>query len=148
MQSSIVQEEQRPQFNLGAVAKLVREHVRASRQGTLTKPKIGASTTVFDPAPTSPRRKTASNKSKAALQCALPGSLAPRGLSREQAAAYIGVSSTKFVQLVSDELMPQPKIIGTRRVWDRLALDAAFSALPDANGDVEYPDDIWSRASL
>lgn len=86
--------------------------------------------------------------SKATILFALPVSLAPRGLSRQQAAVYIGVSPTKFDGLVEDLLMPAPKIIGGRKVWDRLALDAAFSALPDANGDADHLDDVWSRAAL
>lgn len=33
----------------------------------------------------------------------------PRGLSREDAARYVGVGATKFDQMVSDRLMPRPK---------------------------------------
>lgn len=62
---------------------------------------------------------------------ALPPMLAPRGLNREASAAYIGVSSTKFDDLVSDKRMPPPKQVDGRRIWDRLALDTAFAALPD-----------------
>lgn len=87
-------------------------------------------------------------RSRASRLASLPLSLPPRGLSREESATYIGVSPTKFDQLVEDRLMPQPKIIGGRRVWDRLALDAAFSALPDADGNADHPEDIWSRAAL
>ena len=36
-------------------------------------------------------------------------SLAPRGLSRVQAAAYVGVSATLFDAMVSDGSMPGPK---------------------------------------
>lgn len=57
--------------------------------------------------------------------------LAPRGLGRIQAAVYVGVGATKFDELVEQELMPKPKQIGKRLVWDRFALDAAFEALPD-----------------
>jgi predicted DNA-binding transcriptional regulator AlpA len=60
----------------------------------------------------------------------LPQSLAPRGLSREQAAAYVGVSPSLFDTLVKDGRMPAPKRINARTVWDRLQLDAAFVALP------------------
>ena len=60
----------------------------------------------------------------------LPISLPPRGLSRGQAAEYIGVSATKFDQLVKDGRMPVPKCIDGRRVWDRIKVDVAFSALP------------------
>ncbi len=62
---------------------------------------------------------------------ALPPSLPPRGLCRVQAAAYVGVSPGTFDAMVADRRMPGPKEIGTRRVWDRLALDRAFEALPD-----------------
>lgn len=61
----------------------------------------------------------------------LPVSLAPRGLSRAQAAEYIGVSPTKFDEMVRDGRMPHPKRIDARTVWDRLQLDNAFAALPD-----------------
>lgn len=55
----------------------------------------------------------------------------PRGLSREEASRYIGVSPTKFDQLVADRRMPKPKRLDGRVLWDRIALDAAFSDLPD-----------------
>ena len=61
----------------------------------------------------------------------LPLSLAPRGLSRVQAAEYIGVGVTKFDEMVDDGRMPKPKRIDGRTVWDRLKLDAAFDALGD-----------------
>jgi hypothetical protein len=61
----------------------------------------------------------------------LPPSLAPRGLSRVQAAAYIGVGTTKFDEMVADGRMPKPKRIDGRTVWDLRRLDIAFEALPD-----------------
>lgn len=61
----------------------------------------------------------------------LPLSLPPRGLSREQAAAYLGISPNTFNDMVDDGRMPGPKVINRRRVWDRHALDLAFDALPD-----------------
>lgn len=57
----------------------------------------------------------------------------PRGLCREEAARYIGVGSTKFDEMVKDGRMPKPKVVDGRRVWDRIALDAAFTSLPDVN---------------
>ena len=63
----------------------------------------------------------------------LPTSLPPRGLSRAQAAAYIGVSATLFDEMVADGRMPQPARINARLVWDRLRLDAAFAVLCDGN---------------
>ncbi len=60
-----------------------------------------------------------------------PRPCAPRGLSRTEAAAYIGVSPTKFDEMVADGRMPSPKMIDARTVWDRLRLDECFDALPD-----------------
>ena len=65
----------------------------------------------------------------------LPPSLAPRGLSRPQAAAYIGVSPSLFDQLVRDGRMPCAKRINGRVVWDRRRLDEAFDALDDGAGN-------------
>jgi hypothetical protein len=66
----------------------------------------------------------------------LPSSLPPRGLSRVEAAEYIGVSATKFDQMVVDGRMPKPKRIDGRVVWDRLQLDMAFAALPNEGSEV------------
>lgn len=63
----------------------------------------------------------------------LPPLLAPRGLSRVQSAAYVGVGPTKFDEMVSDGRMPRPKRIDARKIWDRLGLDEAFAALPDGS---------------
>jgi len=65
----------------------------------------------------------------------LPPTLAPRGLSRTEAAAYIGVSASLFDMMVNDGRMPGPKRINARTVWDRKRLDVAFEALPDDNND-------------
>lgn len=56
----------------------------------------------------------------------------PRGLWRGDAARWIGVSPTKFDELISIGVMPKPKRIDGRVVWDRYALDAAFTDLPDS----------------
>lgn len=69
----------------------------------------------------------------------------PRGLSREEAARYIGVGTTKFDQLVEKRLMPRPKRIDGRVIWDRLAVDAAFSDLPEDRGN--RIDEILSRSA-
>jgi predicted DNA-binding transcriptional regulator AlpA len=57
--------------------------------------------------------------------------LEPRGLSRTEAAAYVGVSPSLFDEMVKDGRMPEPKRINSRVVWDRRRLDDAFEALPD-----------------
>lgn len=60
----------------------------------------------------------------------LPYGVAPRGLNRREASAYFGVSPTLFDELVRDGRVPAPKLVNTRTIWDRVALDAAFEALP------------------
>jgi predicted DNA-binding transcriptional regulator AlpA len=72
----------------------------------------------------------------------LPLSLAPRGLSREQAAAYVGVSPSLFDILVKDGRMPGPKRINSRAVWDRAQLDEAFAALPSDDAPMNPWDEI------
>ena len=70
----------------------------------------------------------------------LPRSLAPIGLSRETAAAFIDVSPSKFDEMVKDGRMPKPKQIDARRVWSRTAVEKAFTRLP---GDEENEEDEW-----
>jgi predicted DNA-binding transcriptional regulator AlpA len=61
----------------------------------------------------------------------------PRGLSREEAARYIGVGSTLFDEMVADGRMPKPKSINSRAIWDRVALDIAFTSLPNKDSDLQ-----------
>jgi len=75
----------------------------------------------------------------------LPRSLAPRGLSRVQAAAYIGVSPSLFDEMVKDGRMPKPTRINARTVWDRVKLDEAFAALSDSGRD---GDDPWGNVAV
>lgn len=56
-----------------------------------------------------------------------------RGLSRVEAAMYLGISATKFDELVRDGRMPGPKRIDGRKIWDVRDLDVAFDALPGEN---------------
>lgn len=64
-----------------------------------------------------------------------------RGLSRVEAAEYIGVGASKFDAMVSDGRMPKPKKIDGRRVWDVRSLDRAFDALPGGNDADHNPWD-------
>ena len=52
-----------------------------------------------------------------------------RGLSRTEAAMYIGISPAKFDEMVADGRMPGPVQIDARRVWDIRSIDLAFDAL-------------------
>jgi hypothetical protein len=56
-----------------------------------------------------------------------------RGLSRDEAAMYIGISAGKFDEMVTDGRMPEPVKIDSRKVWDIRSLDLAFDALPREN---------------
>jgi len=53
------------------------------------------------------------------------------GMSRDEAARYIGVGVTKFDEMVADGRMPRPKRVDGRVIWDRLRVEAAFTDLPD-----------------
>lgn len=65
----------------------------------------------------------------------------PRGLSRTEAARYIGVGATFFDALVADGRMPKPSRVGKRAIWDRLKIDAAFPDLGEAQ------DNFFDRAA-
>jgi excisionase family DNA binding protein len=60
-----------------------------------------------------------------------PVAYPPRGLSRDEAARYVGVGVTKFDEMVADGRMPRPKRIDGRVIWDRLRIEAAFTDLPE-----------------
>jgi excisionase family DNA binding protein len=99
-------------------------------------------TDVFLLGPPLPDTRDNVPESKAARRSALPEGTLPRGLSRREAAAYVGVSPTTFDAMVADGQMPKPKHIGTRRVWDRRRVDEAFDELP---GDDEHGDHVWGH---
>lgn len=56
--------------------------------------------------------------------------LTRRGLPRTDAAFYIGCSPRMFDGMVKNCLMPSPRLIGTKKVWDRDELDECFWDLP------------------
>lgn len=55
--------------------------------------------------------------------------LHPRGLNRDQAARYVGLSPTTFARLVREGVMPEPIHFGRRVVWDRRAIDEALDRM-------------------
>ncbi|MGT2467228.1 hypothetical protein ACVOMV_23390 [Mesorhizobium atlanticum] len=61
----------------------------------------------------------------------------PRGLSRDEASRYVGVGPTLFDEMVADRRMPRPKRVNSRAIWDRVALDIAFTALPDQDNGLQ-----------
>ena len=83
----------------------------------------------------------------------LPRSLAPRGLSRVEAAAYVGVSPSTFDKLIEAGLMPRPKIFPmiNRRVWDRELLDLASkmaTRLLDNDPELNSADNLMLKNHL
>jgi hypothetical protein len=75
----------------------------------------------------------------------LPDNLPPRGLSRTQAAAYVGVSPTLFDRGVKDGKLPRPFRFYRRTLWDKEKLDAAIAALDTEN---DPDDDPSARLAL
>lgn len=67
----------------------------------------------------------------------LPDSLPPVGISREQAAAYIGISASLFDRLVHDGRMPDARVIAGRLVWDVQEVADAFRRLPHRSEAVD-----------
>lgn len=62
----------------------------------------------------------------------------PRAMKAERAAAYLDMSRSKFLELVEQGRLPKPKVIDGIRVWDRLAIDAAFNDFPDRNDNDSF----------
>ena len=60
-----------------------------------------------------------------------------RGLSEVEAAVYLSLSPSFFRRLVDQRIMPRPRVVGGRRVWDVEELDVAFKALPRDGGEDE-----------
>lgn len=60
----------------------------------------------------------------------------PRGLSREEAARYVGVGTSTFDKLIEEGRMPRPLRVGKRTIWDRLKIEAAFADLDEGRENV------------
>jgi hypothetical protein len=56
-----------------------------------------------------------------------------RGLSRVEAAAYIGVSPSKFDELRKANRIAPPKVLDGRLIFTTERLDEFLDALPDEN---------------
>ena len=71
--------------------------------------------------------------------------IAPRLLTREQAAAYCSVSARGFSEWVKAGKMPGP-VLGTTR-WDRRAIDAVLDKASglETRGVPEDAFDRWKR---
>jgi predicted DNA-binding transcriptional regulator AlpA len=69
----------------------------------------------------------------------LPPGIMPFGLSRVEAAWLIGVSTTMWDAMVRDGRMPKPKRIGARTIWDRAAVERAWSVIASDGDEAERP---------
>jgi hypothetical protein len=67
-----------------------------------------------------------------------------RGLSRDEAAIYLGISASKFDELRKDGRVGPPRLIDGRKVWDIRDLDDAFDNLPYEV--IENEADDWKTA--
>lgn len=94
---------------------------------------------------------------KAGLIHALPPS-DRRCFDRKEAASYVCVSVGTFDRLVQNGELPQPLLLGGRKVWDKHSLDRSLDEMSGLDtGSVagqastaittETPLDAWRRAS-
>ena len=65
----------------------------------------------------------------------MPHGAWPRGLSRELAAAYRGVSVNTFLSMVEAGTMPKPETWGRRKIWDRNQIDEAWDNQHETGSD-------------
>lgn len=64
------------------------------------------------------------------------------GLPELEAAAAVGLSQTKFRELVAEKVMPEPRLVGKKLIYDIDELRAAFKAIPHRGGEDE--EDTWA----
>jgi len=81
-------------------------------------------------------------RAPATLQVAPALPFVPRGLNREQAAAYVGVGTTLFDAMVAEGKMPKPFCVRARRIWDRHRLDLAIDRLATEDDAADRWDDV------
>jgi hypothetical protein len=76
------------------------------------------------------------------IHIARPIRIDPRGLSRIDAAHYLGISPSKFDELRKDGRVSPPRRIDARLVWDRYNSDHDFEAFPTEGK--EAGDEDWT----
>lgn len=74
----------------------------------------------------------------------LPEGALPLGLSRVQAAVFVGVSPTTFDQMVENGSMPKAFRVGSRAIWSRRRVEEYFAALDKEDA----VDDAYARQEL
>lgn len=68
----------------------------------------------------------------------------PRLFRSERAAAYLSMSESHFLKLVSEGRLPKGKRLGGITFWDRVMLDA-FADNYEGEADETTVDDEWSK---
>jgi hypothetical protein len=81
-------------------------------------------------------------KGRRTRQSILPTVPVVFGLPEAEAAVAIGVSPTKFRELVAAGTMPAARVVGGKLVYDIDELRLAFKSLPHQGGDAEV--DTWA----
>jgi predicted DNA-binding transcriptional regulator AlpA len=59
----------------------------------------------------------------------------PRGMSADQAASYVGLGRTKFLEMVGAGHMPKPIDLDGSTRWDRVDLDRKMDDLKETKRD-------------
>ena len=79
------------------------------------------------------------------MRAAIP-SMPVRGLRSPDAARYLGMSESKFLELVAEKRVPDGFTVDRMRIWDIRDLDAAFDLLKagqDAFTQKNPVDESW-----
>lgn len=72
------------------------------------------------------------------IRRALSPAIEPRGLRLPDAAAYVGMGQTKFLELVKGGKLPKASKIDGLTIWDRKALDRVMDEIFDSAQDDPY----------
>ncbi|MBI0432976.1 hypothetical protein [Roseomonas sp. KE0001] len=75
----------------------------------------------------------------------LPPGILPFLVAREAAAALVGVSTTKFDEMVLDGRMPEPRTIDKRVLWNTEEIRSAVNLLPRRGGKGKDGGSSWDR---
>lgn len=98
--------------------------------------------TFTGPAPQEITASHAPTKGRRTRPSILPTVPVVFGLPEAEAAVAIGVSPTKFRELVAAGTMPAPRVVGGKLVYDVDELRRAFKDLPHRGGGIEV--DTWA----
>ena len=75
--------------------------------------------------------------------------ITPLGLSRPQAAAFVGMGVSLFDRMVEEGRMPRPRKAYGRLIWHRQELEDAFAELPyHGNSVASFSDASNSFAAI